>query len=80
MRIHEEYPGDGGHTDIGDLRCRCGRLMARVIRHAIEMKCPRCKRVVMVVDGRLFFPDETGGCPGGGCPCGWPRDHGRTRG
>jgi hypothetical protein len=31
-----------------DLRCRCGSLMARVTARGIELKCRRCKRVVLV--------------------------------
>lgn len=76
--MHGEYAPETP-SQAADLRCRCGRLMARVIRHAVEMKCPRCKRVVMVVDGRPFFPDSPG-CRDGDCPCGWPGDRRGTRG
>ncbi len=31
-----------------DLRCQCGSLMARVTEAGIELKCRRCKRVVVV--------------------------------
>lgn len=31
-----------------DLRCDCGSLMARVTRAGLELKCRRCKRVVLV--------------------------------
>jgi len=31
-----------------DLRCECGSLMARVTKAGIELKCRRCKRVVVV--------------------------------
>lgn len=54
--------GDG--TDIGALRCDCGRLLARVLDTAIELKCSRCKRVVILVGGRRF--EEAGGTK---CTC-----------
>jgi len=31
-----------------ELRCHCGSLMARVTARGIELKCRRCKRVVLV--------------------------------
>ena len=31
-----------------DVRCECGRLMARRTSAGIELKCRRCKRVVVV--------------------------------
>jgi hypothetical protein len=31
-----------------DLRCHCGSLMARVTVQGIELKCRRCKRVVVL--------------------------------
>ena len=31
-----------------ELRCHCGSLMARVTVRGIELKCRRCKRVVLV--------------------------------
>ncbi len=35
----------------GDLRCRCGSLLMRVIGHRVEIKCRRCKRVVSIPFG-----------------------------
>jgi phage FluMu protein Com len=32
----------------GELRCDCGSLMARVTERGVELKCRRCKRVVVV--------------------------------
>jgi phage FluMu protein Com len=46
-----------------DLRCDCGKLLARVVRAVIELKCSRCKRVVLVAGGRRFEEQ------GGGCTC-----------
>lgn len=34
-----------------DLRCECGSLMARLTAAGIELKCRRCKRVVVVPVG-----------------------------
>ncbi len=43
-----EACGDEGET----LRCTCGSLIARYVAGAIELKCRRCKRIVLVpLDG-----------------------------
>ncbi len=38
-----------------ELRCGCGSLMARLTRTGLELKCRRCKRLIVVplrdVDG-----------------------------
>ena len=39
-------------TDV-ELRCHCGSLMARVTPRGIELKCRRCKRVVIVAADRV---------------------------
>lgn len=31
-----------------DLRCDCGNLLARVAKEGIELKCKRCKRLILV--------------------------------
>jgi hypothetical protein len=31
-----------------DLRCHCGSLMARLTARGIELKCRRCKRLVVL--------------------------------
>ena len=36
------------HRSDAELRCHCGSLMARVTARGIELKCRRCKRVVVV--------------------------------
>ncbi len=36
------------HQSSDEVRCHCGSLMARVTEHGIELKCRRCKRVVLV--------------------------------
>ncbi|WP_433937096.1 hypothetical protein AB3662_20885 [Sorangium cellulosum] len=48
-------PGDGcahcgvpGHADRDTMRCDCGSLLARHVAGGIELKCRRCKRVVVI--------------------------------
>lgn len=36
-----------------ELRCDCGSLMARVTGRGIELKCRRCRRVVVVAADQL---------------------------
>lgn len=31
-----------------ETRCLCGRLLARLTDAGIELKCPRCRRVVVI--------------------------------
>lgn len=49
-------------SNVGDLRCDCGKLLARMLRTVLELKCPRCKRVVLVVGGRRFEQTGVGPC------------------
>lgn len=41
------------HQNSDEVRCHCGSLMARVTDHGIELKCRRCKRVVLVATDRV---------------------------
>jgi len=34
--------------DAEECRCLCGSLVARVVARGIELKCRRCKRVLLV--------------------------------
>jgi hypothetical protein len=34
--------------DSHDVRCQCGRLVARVTLRGIEIKCARCKRLITI--------------------------------
>ena len=36
-----------------ELRCDCGSLMARVTAHGVELKCRRCKRLVLLAADQL---------------------------
>jgi phage FluMu protein Com len=44
---------DGGHGEARDARCDCGNLLARLTVRGVEVKCRRCKRIVVL-------PLETG--------------------
>jgi hypothetical protein len=35
-------------SDAVDHRCACGSLLARLSAHGVELKCRRCKRVVVI--------------------------------
>jgi hypothetical protein len=48
-----------------DLRCECGKLLARVVRQVVELKCSRCKRVVLIANGRTYA--DPGHPPCAGC-------------
>jgi phage FluMu protein Com len=40
-------PASAG-AQSGDRRCGCGKLAARVTAAGVEIKCSRCKRVMIV--------------------------------
>ncbi len=37
-----------GEGPQGELRCICNRLICVVVGDAIEIKCPKCKRLVRI--------------------------------
>jgi hypothetical protein len=41
----------------GDLRCCCGRLLARAVPAGIEIKCRGCRRTVVIAAGDLLLAD-----------------------
>lgn len=41
-------PGSEERCGPSDLRCACGSLLARRIGDAVELKCRRCKRTVLI--------------------------------
>ncbi|AUX43234.1 hypothetical protein SOCE26_046780 [Sorangium cellulosum] len=43
-----EHCGVAGHTERDALRCDCGSMLARYVPGGVELKCRRCKRVVIV--------------------------------
>ena len=38
---------DGG-PDPGECRCTCGSLLARLVDGAVELKCRRCKLILLL--------------------------------
>ncbi len=40
---------EGAGCGCADLRCECGNLVARLTREGVEIKCRRCKRLVVIV-------------------------------
>jgi phage FluMu protein Com len=34
--------------DCGETRCECGQLIAKVHGQGLELKCKRCKRIVVI--------------------------------
>ena len=53
-------PDAGSSLPSEDCRCLCGRLVARIVREGIELKCRRCKRTLRVAlpGGRPQAPSE----------------------
>jgi phage FluMu protein Com len=35
-------------ADVSETRCECGQLIAKVRGQALELKCKRCKRIVII--------------------------------
>lgn len=35
-------------SDLPEARCACGRLLARLTDAGIELKCSRCRRIVVI--------------------------------
>ena len=35
-------------ADCGETRCECGHLIAKVRGQGLELKCKRCKRIVVI--------------------------------
>ncbi|WP_437728952.1 hypothetical protein [Sorangium sp. So ce861] len=40
--------GAAGHGRTDAVRCDCGSMLARQVAGGIELKCRRCKRVVVI--------------------------------
>ena len=42
-------PSPIGHSaDCSEARCECGQLIAKVRGQGLELKCKRCKRIVVI--------------------------------
>jgi phage FluMu protein Com len=50
-RKKEESP-----EDKHDLRCFCGRLLARLVAGGVEIRCSRCKRSCVIALSEEGFP------------------------
>jgi len=37
-----------GATDRAEARCECGQLIAKLRNDGVELKCKRCKRIVVI--------------------------------
>ena len=35
-------------VEVSETRCECGQLIAKVRSQALELKCKRCKRIVII--------------------------------
>jgi phage FluMu protein Com len=35
-------------ADLSETRCECGQLIAKVRGQGLELKCKRCKRIVVI--------------------------------
>ena len=45
--ISETSP-DSHAAGCGETRCECGQLVAKVRGEGLELKCKRCKRIVVI--------------------------------
>ncbi len=52
-----------GVTDPAQVRCSCGRLLARWVPDGIQVKCKRCRKIVTIPLTKI-----EGAPPGGGTP------------
>jgi phage FluMu protein Com len=41
-----DAPGGVGSDD--ELRCECGCLLARLVANGLELKCRRCRRIIVI--------------------------------
>jgi phage FluMu protein Com len=41
-------PGFHAEHDHHETRCECGQLIAKVRAQGLELKCKRCKRIVVI--------------------------------
>jgi phage FluMu protein Com len=37
-----------GATNLAEARCECGQLIAKLRHDGVELKCKRCKRIVVI--------------------------------
>lgn len=46
---------------MSEIRCECGKLLAKVDHGSIFVMCKRCKRQVSILEGAAFSADEDSG-------------------
>lgn len=42
------HPATDHDHQAGETRCECGQLIAKLRKSGIELKCKRCKRIVLI--------------------------------
>ena len=50
IRSNPAMPPYSSHatSEVAETRCECGQLIAKVRAKALELKCKRCKRIVII--------------------------------
>jgi hypothetical protein len=50
LRLHmvSSKSTQSGYSSQNETRCECGQLIAKVIGGGLELKCKRCKRIVII--------------------------------
>lgn len=57
MQQQDEPPEEGEQGQVAvDVRCCCGSLLAKLVEGGVQLKCRRCKKVVVVP----FDPKDAG--------------------
>ncbi len=46
-------PGAGMKAREDQCRCSCGALLARIVREGLEIKCRKCKSIVVISHAEL---------------------------
>lgn len=46
-------PGAGKQAREDQCRCSCGALLARIVREGLEIKCRKCKSIVVISHAEL---------------------------
>jgi hypothetical protein len=44
---------DAGASDQAEARCECGQLIAKLRENGLELKCKRCKRIILLPFSRI---------------------------
>ena len=49
----------GSNSDLSEVRCECGQLVAKFGVGSVELKCKRCKRLVSIPFSTLSHSEVT---------------------